>query len=152
MKRPLKPKSILNRRAAFDYALGEQLIVGVELTGPETKAARNGHVQLKGSYVTVRDNQIWLLNASFSLANNERGGGTTVDTRTRRLLAHRKQIDNLIAAKNSGLSIVPVKLLTNGRFIKLVIATGKGKKRYDKREAIKRRDVERENQRIQKRF
>jgi SsrA-binding protein len=152
MKTRKPVKSIVNRRASFDYALGEELITGVELTGAETKAARLGHVQLRGSYVTVRAGQLWLINASFSLATGEKGGGHTVDTRTRRLLAHRKQIDRLIAAKNSGLTIVPTKLLTSGRFIKLVIATGRGKKRYDKRETIRRRDTERDLRRAQKRY
>jgi SsrA-binding protein len=152
MKTRKPAKSIANRRASFDYALGEELITGVELTGAETKAARLGHVQLRGSYVTVRASQLWLVNASFSLATGEKGGGHTVDTRTRRLLAHRKQIDRLIAAKNSGLTIVPTKLLTSGRFIKLVIATGRGKKRYDKRETIRRRDTERDLRRAQKRY
>lgn len=152
MKKVSQPKPILNRRAAFDYTLGDDLVVGVELTGPETKAARLGHVQLKGSYVTIQNNELWLLNASFSVAKNEKEGGNTVDTRTRKLLAHRKQIDAFIAAKKSGATIVPLKLLTGGRYIKVVIATGQGKKNYDKRETIKRRDVERENRRIQKHF
>lgn len=152
MKKSSQTKAIINRRASFDYALGDELVVGLELSGAETKATRMGHVQLKGSYVTVRDNQLWLINASFSLANHEKGGGHTVDTRTRRILAHRKQIDQFVAAKNSGLTIIPLKMLTAGRYVKLVIATGKGKKHYDKRETIRRRDIERENKRAVKRF
>lgn len=139
--------SIVNRRAGFDYFLDDELVVGLELTGGEAKSARLGHVQLKGSYVTVRNGELWLVNASFSLPSVEKGGGRTVDTRNRKLLAHRKQIDKFIAAKNQGLTIVPTKLLTSGRFVKLVIATGKGKKNYDKREAIKKRDQERETRR-----
>ena len=119
------------------------------LTGPEVRAARDGHVQLKGSFVTVRNNELWLNNASFSLKLNQKGqvGARTIDTEPRKLLASRKQIDNLVAHKKQGMSIVPTKLLTTGKFIKLVIALGKGKKNYDKRETLKRRDQERDSQR-----
>ena len=137
---------ISNRRATFDYALDDEISVGIVLNGRETKAARMGHVQLKGSYVTVKDNELWLINASFSVPTTagENGSGRSVDTRARKLLAHRKQIDNLIESKKQGLTIVPVKMKTSGRYIKLVIATGRGKKKYDKRQTIKKRDVDRE--------
>ena len=144
MKKTSSVKSIVNRRAGFDYLLGDELVVGVVLSGAETKAARLGRVQLKGSYVAVKGGELWLVNASFSLQNHERGQGKTVDTRDRKLLAHRKQIDKLVAAKNDGLTIVPLKMLIGGRHIKLMIATGRGKKKYDKREAIKKRDVARD--------
>lgn len=138
--------AIINRRASFDYALDDTLVVGVSLTGPEVRAARDGHVQLKGSFVTTRDNELWLNNASFSLKLNEKGNpnGRSVDTRSRKLLAKRREIDALIAKKQQGMTIVPTKLLTDGRFIKLVIAPGKGKKSYDKRETLKRRQQDRE--------
>lgn len=144
-KKKQESGSIVNRRASFDYFLDDEIVVGLSLTGGEAKSARLGHVQLKGSYVTIKDDELWLINASFSLPSGEKGGGRSVDTRSRKLLAHRKQIDKLIAAKNQGLTIVPTKLLTNGRFIKLVVATGKGKKQYDKRESIKKRDQERDH-------
>ncbi len=148
----LKPKTIVNRRASFDYALDEDLVVGIALTGPETRAARDGHIQLKGSFVTIRGGELWLNNASFSLKLNERGkvGARSIDTSPRKLLAKRKQIDDLAARKQSGMSIVPLKLLTGGRFVKVVIALGKGKKNYDKRETLKRRDQERDTQRVLK--
>lgn len=141
--------AIVNRRASFDYALEEDLVTGIVLTGPETRAARDGHVQLKGSFVNIRDSELWLNNASFSLKLNEKGkvGARTIDTTPRKLLASRKQIDNLQARKQAGMSIIPTKLLTRGRYIKAVIALGKGKKTYDKRETMKRRDQERDIQR-----
>ncbi len=146
-KKPLKkPSAVVNRRARFDYELGDELTVGLSLTGPEVRAARDGHIQLKGAYVQLRGGELWLQNASFSLKLNERGkpGARTIDTEPRKLLAHRKQIDALTAHKAQGNTIVPLRILTMGRFIKLVIATGKGKKTYDKRETLKRRDQERE--------
>ena len=144
-----KPKSIVNRRASFNYALEEDLVVGIALTGMETRAARDGHIQLKGAFVTVKDNELWLNNASFSLKINEKGqvGARTIDTSPRKLLAKRKQIDDLYARKQAGMSIIPLKLLTQGRYIKVVIALGKGKKNYDKRETLKRRDQERDARR-----
>ncbi len=147
-KKQNKPQAIVNRRASFDYALGDELVAGIALTGRETRAARDGRVQLKGSFVTIRNNELWLNNASFSLALNTKGQSeTTVDTSPRKLLASRKQIDALAAQKQEGMTIVPLRLLTKGRYIKLVIALGKGKKNYDKRQAIKKRDQERENAR-----
>ena len=144
-KKSVKVGAIVNRRASFDYALDDELVTGIALTGRETRAARDGRVQLKGSFVTIRNNELWLNNASFSLALNTKNvGETTVDTSPRKLLAKRKQIDELADRKQAGMSIVPLRLLTHGRFIKLVIALGKGKKNYDKRQAIKKRDTDRD--------
>ena len=141
--------AVVNRRARFDYELGEEIVAGLALTGPEVRAARDGHVQLKGAFVSLRNDELWLNNTSFSLRLNVRGQANTksVDTSARKLLASRKQIDRFAAAKQQGLTIVPTKLLTNGRFIKIIIALGRGKKRYDKRETIKRRDQDRETRR-----
>lgn len=145
MKATKKPTAIINRRAKFDYELGDELVVGISLTGVETRAARDGHVQLKGSFVTIRDDELWLNNASFSLKLNQKGSAShSVDDSPRKLLATRKQIDKLASQRIKGTSIVPLRLLTSGHYIKLVIAIGRGKKRYDKRETIKRREQERE--------
>ncbi len=146
-KKPVKkPSAILNRRASYDYSLGDDLTVGVVMNGREVRAARDSRVQLKGSFVTIRNNELWLNNASFSLKLNTKGiGETTVDTSPRKLLASRKQIDELAERKQTGMTIVPLRLLTHGRYIKLVIALGKGKKNYDKRQAIKQRDQERDS-------
>ena len=142
------PGGLVNRRARFDYVLGDDIVAGIELTGPEVRAARDGHIQLKGAFVSLKDNELWLNNASFSLKLNEKGSSArTVDTRPRKLLASRKQIDAFAAEKAGGMTIVPTKLMTTGRFIKVVIALGKGKKRYDKRETIKRRDQDRDARR-----
>lgn len=140
--------NVVNRSARFEYTLGEELVVGISLTGPETKAARHGHIQLKGAYVSAKDGQMELHNASFSIANNQKGGVTkTVDDRPRKLLAHTKEIEHFEAAKKQGMTIVPTKLLNTGRYIKLVVALAKGKKLWDKRETIKQRDLGRESRR-----
>ncbi len=148
-KKAPQAKRITNRRARFDYELGDSLLVGLELLGTEAKSLRMGHGQLRGAYVTVKDDQLWLLNASVHGTN-----GIPIDeatqTRTRRLLAKRREIEALIEAKQNGRTIVPLELLTQGRFIKLRIAVGKGKKNYDKRQALKQRDESRNIQSILK--
>lgn len=143
-------QAVINRRARFDYELGEEIIAGLVLTGLEVRAAREGHVQLKGSFVSLRNNELWLNNASFSLRLNVRGKANTrsVDTSARKLLVSKKQLAHFTDAKKQGMTIVPTKLLTNGKFIKVVIALARGKKTYDKREAIKRRDQDREARRL----
>lgn len=146
-KKSKKPKqsAIVNRRASFDYALEDELTVGMVLAGNEVRAARDGLVQLKGSYVSIKDGELWLNNASFSLKLNQKGGEQkSVDSTAKKLLASKKQIEALEAKRKSGMSIIPVRLLNRGRFIKLVIALGKGKKKYDKRESLKRRQSQRE--------
>jgi len=148
-KKKVSTGAIVNRRASYDYALDEDLSVGVVLTGREARAARDGRVQLKGAFVTIRNNELWLNNASFSLVLNTKGASdATVDTSPRKLLASRKQIDDLAERKQAGMSIIPLKLLTQGRYIKVIIALGKGKKNYDKRQAIKKRDQERDSHKM----
>lgn len=137
-KKRLSAKTIQNRRARFDYELGDSLVVGVELNGRETKALRMGQGSLRGAYVTVKDNELYLLNAlvgqvaGIPLSEQEQ-------TRTRKLLAKRREINALIEARQQGRTIVPTEMLTGGRYIKLRIAVGKGKKRFDKRQTLKKR-------------
>ena len=140
--------TIQNRRARYDYDVRDGFNVGIMLTGPEVKAVRSGQVSLKGSYVTLKGGELWLINASFSVLKSSPGASErVVETGPRKLLAKKKEIAELTAAKDQGLTIVPLSMTTRTRFIKLHIATAKGKKKYDKRETIKRRDIERENKR-----
>lgn len=134
MKKKKVPDSVtVNRRAHFDYQLGEELSCGMALSGPEVRLIRDHHVQLKGSFVTIRNDELWLNNLTL--------GADTA--RNIKLLATKKQIHALEREKVAGSTIVPVKLLGGGRHIKLIIAVGKGKKKYDKRETIKKRDIDR---------
>ena len=123
----------VNRRAHYDYQLGDELVAGMSLSGDEVRSIRDHHVQLKGSFVTIKNDELWLNNLTL--------GADTA--RNIKLLATRKQISALAREKVAGSTIVPVKLLGGDRHIKLVIAVGKGKKKYDKRETIKKRDFER---------
>ena len=128
------PTVVVNRRAHYDYHLGDDLEVGLCLTGPQVRLIRDHHAQLKGTYVTIRRGELWLVGLTL-------GSETATDIK---LLATKKQISMLLRQKSQGFTIVPVKLLPAKRHIKLVIATGKGKKNYDKRQSIKKRDLDRE--------
>ena len=134
MKKTKAPDMVtVNRRAHYDYVLGAELVVGMNLSGPEVRSIRDHHVQLKGSFVTIKNSELWLNNLTL--------GADTA--RNIKLLATKKQIASLVREKVAGSTIVPVRLLGGGRYIKLVIAVGRGKKKYDKRETIKKRDIER---------
>lgn len=134
MKKKRVSESVtVNRKARYDYVLGDELTVGMVLSGPEVRSIRDHHVQLKGSYVTIRNGELWLYGLTL-------GADTAQNIK---LLATRKQIAALEREKVAGSTIVPVRLLGGSRHIKLVIAMGRGKKKYDKRETIKRRDIER---------
>lgn len=146
-------KSIKNRRARHDYALDDSLLVGIVLTGAETKSLRRGHGHIKGAYVTVKDSpkggELWLFNATIN------GDGAIripeeEQTRSRKLLAKRKQIDELVEAKKQGRTIVPLEILTQGRYIKVRIASGRGQKKYDKRQTLKKKDETRQMAAAQK--
>lgn len=136
-------KQITNRRARHDYELGDSLVAGIELTGAETKALRMGHGQLRGAYVTVKDGEILLINATIS-GTNGIPISESDQTRARKLLAKRKQIDALIASKQQGQTIVPLEIITRGRYIKVRISVGRGKKLYDKRQTLKKREETRQ--------
>jgi SsrA-binding protein len=101
-----------------------------------------GHGHLRGAYVTVKRDELYLINAMIAGSS-----GIPIDeneqTRARKLLAKRKEINNLIASKQQGKTLVPLELLTGGRYIKLRISVGRGKKLYDKRQTLKARDDER---------
>jgi SsrA-binding protein len=138
-KKTNQPKKISNRRARFDYELGDSIVAGLELTGGETKSLRMGHGHLRGAYVTAKDNELYLINATIT---GSTGIPISVDeqTRARKLLVKRKEIDHLLDVKGQGRTIVPLELLTGSRYIKLRIAIGKGKKNYDKRHSLKEKD------------
>jgi SsrA-binding protein len=133
-----------NRRATFDYEITERLIAGLSLTGSEVKSIKSGFASLKGSFIALRDGEAYLTNAHITPYAHAGNKADIDPTRNRKLLLHRKQLDALIAHKQSGLSVVPTAFLLNKQLVKLEIGIGRGKKRYDKRETIKRRDTARD--------
>lgn len=140
-KRP-QTKQITNRRARHDYELGDSLVAGLSLTGGETKALRMGQGHLRGSYVTMKDCELWLINATIVGTRGVQVPESD-QTRTRKLLVKRREVKRLQEAKQQGRTIVPLEILTGGRYIKIRIAIGKGKKHYDKRQMLKKRDEDR---------
>jgi SsrA-binding protein len=138
-------KALVTNRSAFhEYHISDKYEAGMALTGTEVKSAMDGRVQLKDSYIAVRDGEAWLFNAHISPYSH--GNRENHDpTRTRKLLLHRREIDKLEeAASIQGMTLIATRVyLKNGR-IKLEIGVARGKKLYDKRETEMRRTVERE--------
>lgn len=134
-----------NKKAYFDYFVEEEIEAGIELKGTEIKSIRKGSVDLKDSFVVIKNNEANVIN--MYIAKYEEGNIFNHDERrTRKLLLHKKEIKKLKDSISiNGKTIVPLKLyITRGK-AKLLIGICKGKKLYDKRETIKKRDLEREN-------
>jgi SsrA-binding protein len=140
-----------NKKAFFDYEILEKLEAGLVLTGPEVKSAKAGHMNLKGSYVTFHGSDALLTNAHIS-AYQPAGKNPDYDpTRSRRLLLKKKEIDYLRSkSQEKGLTIVPLKVYTKNRFVKVEVGVARGKKQFDKRESIKKRDSAKEVKRTLK--
>lgn len=145
-----------NRRASFDYDLLESYEAGLVLSGQEVKSAKGGHVNLSGAYVSLRmENNKAVLYLVGAHISPYRFAGNIVDynpDRERRLLLNKKEISRLTGKiQEKGLTLIPVKMYTKRSFVKLEFALGKGKKKYDKRESIKKREVDRQLRTLTKR-
>ena len=150
----IKPKAVnrdaaVNRRARFDYEIGQVYEAGIALTGTEVKSLRGGKANIGDSYAGEKDGEIWLYNAYIPeyLQANRFNHETK---RPRKLLLHRREIGRLIGAVDrEGMTIVPLKIFFNERGrAKVEIAVARGKKLHDKRETSKKRDWGREKQRL----
>lgn len=142
------PVLAINKKARFDYELLDKYEAGLVLTGQEVKAIKSGQVSLKGSYVIPRTingrTDLYLLGAQVSPYKAAGPLPNYDPRRERKLLMNRWEIDKLLGKKQEqGLTLVPLKIYTSHSFLKLEFAVGRGKKKYDKREAIKKRDVDR---------
>lgn len=141
---------ILNREARFNYFIVDEIEAGIALTGTEVKSIRDGKCQLKDSYATLRNNEVYLLNMHI----NEYKEGNLFNhdpKRTRKLLLHKSEIKKLHdKVKLEGLTLVPLKLYFKKNKVKILIGICKGKKNFDKRETIKERDLQREARKNQK--
>lgn len=149
---PSMPNLADNKQAHFDYEILERFEAGIVLTGAEVKSVQKGGINLKGSYITFHRTDAMLTNAHISPYPNAHLGDTYVPTASRKLLLHKKEIAYLRSKSlEKGLTVVPLKVYTSGRRIKLEIAVGRGKHSYDKRASIKKREVKREIERALKR-
>lgn len=138
------PSLATNKKAGFDYELQEQFEAGLVLLGWEVKSAKAGHVQLKGSFLHIQNGELWLKNAFIS-PYKPAGNKEVKSDRDRKVLVHKRELKRLMGKKlTEGLTLVPLRIYTKGNLVKLVFAVAKGKKKYEKREAIKKRDVDRQ--------
>lgn len=134
-----------NRKARFNYEILEKYEAGIELLGTEVKSVRGGRMSLEGAFVIVQGGEAFLINASIPPYQMNNTGKEYDPLRNRRLLLTKKEIATLAGTeKNKSLTIVPISVYNKGRKIKMEIAVGKGKKKSDKRESIKKRETEKE--------
>ncbi len=141
---------ITNRRAFYDYEILEKFEVGINLTGAEVKSVKGGHMSLEGAFVRIVGSEAYLVNSQifpYEFARPPAGGENYEPRRTRKLLLHKKEIIALkTKTEQSGLTLLPLSCYNKRAFVKLEIALARGKKKYEKREALKRRDIDRQTE------
>lgn len=138
-----------NRQASYEYELLEKYEAGLVLAGFEVKAIRSGRLSLQGAYVVIKDNEAWLLNATIPPYQPKNTPAGYDPTRSRKLLLNKAEIRSLIGlTKQKGLTLVPLRVYNKSGKIKLEFALARGKKKYDKREKIIRREADRKIQRV----
>ena len=142
--------AILNRRARRDYEITDIVEAGIELTGSEVKSLRLGKASIGDSYADPRDGEMWLINCHISTYSHTQKDEQHSPLRVRKLLLHKKQINKLSGSVNKqGFTLVVLKMYFNKKgYVKVEIGLGKGKKLYDKRATEKRKDWERQKQRL----
>ena len=135
----------LNKRAKYDYNILETFEAGLVLKGYEVKAIKTSHISLKGAYVIIKDNEAFLINADIPPYQPKNMPEDYNPSRTRKLLLHKKEIKSLIGKrKGEGLTLVAIKVYSKKGKLKLEFGIGRGKKKVDKRELIKKREAKRE--------
>jgi SsrA-binding protein len=139
----------INKRANYDYKISDTYEAGIVLLGHEVKSVKSGHISLKESFVTIRGKELFLTNAHIHLYPNAGKIANYEPDRPRKLLLKKEEIRHLIGKiRIQGLTLVPIKLYTKKRYLKLEFGIGKGKKEYDKRHNIKKREEKRKMDRI----
>ncbi|MDP3875249.1 MAG: SsrA-binding protein SmpB, partial [bacterium] len=134
-----------NSKALFDYEVLERFTAGIELLGMEVKSVRGGKMNLRGTFVAIRGNEAYLTGAEIPAYQPKNAPKEYDALRTRKLLFTKSELEELKNAEGTkGLTIIPLSVYNKGRFLKLDIAIARGKKKFDKRQAIKKRDVERD--------
>jgi SsrA-binding protein len=143
-----------NRRATFDYELIKKYEAGLVLKGMEVKSIKDGQASLKGSFVSISKDELYLTNANIPPYKFSGNPKDYDPTRSRKLLLHKKEIKYLLGkSRTEGLTMVPISLYTNKNKIKLEFALARGKKKYDKRETLKKRTAQREmDRKLKSRF
>jgi SsrA-binding protein len=132
----------INKRANYDYEILEKIEGGLVLAGYEVKSIKTGLINLKGAFVTIRDNQAYLTNASIPAYQPKNTPESYDPERSRKVLIHKSQLKSLIGKiSRKGLTLVPIKVYSSRGLIKLEFGVGKGKKKIDKRDDIKKREA-----------
>ncbi|GHP15129.1 SsrA-binding protein [Lentilactobacillus fungorum] len=141
-----------NKKARHDYSILETYEAGIVLTGTEIKSIRDRRINLKDGFVQIRNDEAWMMNVHIS--EYAQGNQFNHDPlRNRKLLLHKKQIRKLAqASQDKGITIVPLKVYLKDGFAKVLIGVAKGKREFDKRETIKRRDQKRQIERVMKHY
>jgi SsrA-binding protein len=134
--------AISNKRARYEYSLTEdRLEAGISLSGGEAKAVREGHADLSQSVARIMGGEVYLVNANIPVP----GAQNYVSTRSRKLLLHKGEIVSISTkAKQQKLTLVPTRMYTKGRLVKLELVLGKPKRKFEKRQTIKKKDIEKE--------
>lgn len=150
------PPLASNKKANFDYEVRDKYEAGLVLFGHEVKAVKDGQVSLKGSFISIRTKngkpELYLINCQISPYKSAGALAGYNQLRERKLLLKRQEIDHLLGKKlTEGLTLIPLKIYTSHSFLKLEFAVAKGKKKYDKRETIKKRDIDRRLRSLTKR-
>lgn len=136
-----------NKQSRFDYEILEEYEAGIVLTGPEVKSAKRGQISLQGSYVSLRNEQLWLVHCHISPYQLATTIGTYEPERERRLLLRKEEIRSLIGKLQSrGLTLIPLSFYTKAGLIKVRLGLGRGRKKFDKRAQIKKRETDRKIQ------
>lgn len=134
-----------NSRALFDFEIIKKFTAGLELFGTEVKSIREGKMNLRGAFITVRGREVFLVNALIPPYQPKNTPQEYDEARPRKLLLSREEIEELSDVERTrGLTIVPLSVYNKQRFLKIDIAVARGKKKFDKRQSIKKRDTERE--------
>ncbi len=134
-----------NKKAYHEYRILETLETGIVLTGQEVKAAKKGRISIKGSYAKIKDGEVWLLGANIPPYQPANAPQNYNPQRKRKLLLKKREIRHLIGkTSQKGLTLIPLKVYTKSGLIKVKIGLAKGKRQYDKREAIRKRQAKRE--------
>lgn len=136
---------VRNKQAGFNYTVKDTFEAGLSLTGNEVKSIKNGHGSLSEAFVVEEENQLYLIKAYLPPYQPGNANDAHNPYRKRKLLLRKTEIARLVKAKQvEGLTLIPIRLYNKGRLIKLEVALARGKKKSDKREAIKKRDVDRD--------
>ena len=141
-----------NKKAYFDYEIVEEYKVGIALTGPEIKSIRGGNINLKGAYISIQNEEAFLKNAHIVRYPYDQNPNYD-PLRVRKLLLQKKELHKISTQlNNQGVTVTPLFIGLDGRCAKLQIAVVRGKKKHDKRETIKKRDVKRQMDRVVKQY